>query len=76
MNAFDLVVTVALGSTFASVLLSKDVPLADGLFALTLLVAPVFGSVASRSLLLRSADGQGRSPTTRLARCVSRKRYA
>ena len=30
MNAFDLVVTVALGSTLATVLLSKDVALADG----------------------------------------------
>jgi uncharacterized membrane protein YcaP (DUF421 family) len=37
MNAFDLVVTVALGSTLATVLLSKDVVLAEGLLALTLL---------------------------------------
>lgn len=39
MNAFDLVVTVALGSTLASVLLSRTVPLADGVVALILLVA-------------------------------------
>jgi uncharacterized membrane protein YcaP (DUF421 family) len=39
MNAFDLVVTVALGSTLATVLLSKDVPLAEGLLALALLIA-------------------------------------
>lgn len=38
MNAFDLIVTVALGSTFATILLSKDVPLADGLLVLSLLV--------------------------------------
>ena len=38
MNAFDFVVTVALGSTLASVLLSKDVPLAEGLLALALLI--------------------------------------
>ncbi|SDC32666.1 DUF421 domain-containing protein [Belnapia rosea] len=38
MNAFDLVVTVALGSTLATVLLSKDVALAEGVVAFTLLV--------------------------------------
>ena len=39
MNAFDLVVTVALGSTLATVLLSKDVMLAEGVLAFSLLVA-------------------------------------
>ena len=39
LNAFDLVITVALGSTFATVLLSKDVALAEGVVALGLLVA-------------------------------------
>jgi len=38
LNAFDLVVTVALGSTLATVLLSKDVALAEGVLALALLV--------------------------------------
>lgn len=38
MNAFDFVVTVALGSTLATVLLSKDVALAEGLTALALLI--------------------------------------
>ncbi|WP_119462947.1 DUF421 domain-containing protein [Rhodospirillaceae bacterium SYSU D60014] len=38
MNAFDLVVTVALGSTLATVLLSESVALAEGIFALGLLV--------------------------------------
>lgn len=38
MNAFDLVVTIALGSTLATVLLSKDVALAEGLLAFLLLI--------------------------------------
>lgn len=38
LNAFDLVVTVALGSTLATVLLNKSVPLADGALAFALLV--------------------------------------
>ena len=38
MNAFDLIVTVALGSTLATTLLSKDVALAAGLAAFALLI--------------------------------------
>ncbi|AFM31322.1 MULTISPECIES: DUF421 domain-containing protein [Stutzerimonas stutzeri subgroup] len=38
MNAFDLVVTVALGSTFATILLNRDVSLAEGVLALALLI--------------------------------------
>ncbi|MDX1458885.1 MAG: DUF421 domain-containing protein [Marinobacter sp.] len=38
LNAFDLIVTVALGSTLATVLLSKSVPLADGVLAFALLI--------------------------------------
>ncbi len=38
MNAFDLVVTVALGSTLATVVLSKDVALAEGLIAFATLI--------------------------------------
>ncbi|MCO8277684.1 DUF421 domain-containing protein [Actinoplanes sp. TRM 88003] len=38
MNAFDLVVTVAIGSTLATILLSRDVALIEGLIALALLV--------------------------------------
>ena len=38
MNAFDLVVTVALGSTLVTVLLDRDVPLVDGVVALALLI--------------------------------------
>tara|TARA_R110001599_G_scaffold64023_3_gene178657 strand:- start:233090 stop:233734 length:645 start_codon:yes stop_codon:yes gene_type:complete len=42
MNAFDLIVTVALGSTLATVLLSKDVALADGALAFALLIGLQF----------------------------------
>lgn len=38
MNAFDFVVTVALGSTLATVILSKDVALLDGALAFFLLI--------------------------------------
>ncbi len=38
LNAFDLVVTVALGSTLATVLLSSDVSLAEGVLGLLVLV--------------------------------------
>lgn len=38
MNAFDLIVTVALGSTLATILLSKDTALAEGVLALALLI--------------------------------------
>jgi uncharacterized membrane protein YcaP (DUF421 family) len=42
MNAFDLVVTVALGSTLATILLSSDVALAEGLTALGVLILMQF----------------------------------
>lgn len=38
LNAFDLIVTVALGSTLATVLLSKDVALVEGITAFALLI--------------------------------------
>jgi uncharacterized membrane protein YcaP (DUF421 family) len=38
MNAFDLIVTVALGSTLAAVLLDASIPLAEGVLALALLI--------------------------------------
>jgi uncharacterized membrane protein YcaP (DUF421 family) len=38
MNAFDLIITVALGSTLATILLSEDVALAEGLVAFALLI--------------------------------------
>lgn len=42
MNAFDLIVTISLGSTLATVLLSKSVALAEGMLALALLIALQF----------------------------------
>lgn len=52
MNAFDFVVTVALGSTLATVLLSKDVALLEGIAAFALLVvlqyAVTWASVRSK----------------------------
>jgi uncharacterized membrane protein YcaP (DUF421 family) len=42
LNAFDLVVTVALGSTLSSVILSKSVALLEGLLAFSLLIALQF----------------------------------
>ena len=43
MNAFDLIVTVSLGSTLATVLLSRDVALAEGLLAFAILICAQFG---------------------------------
>lgn len=52
LNAFDLVVTVALGSTLSAILLQESVALAEGATALALLVAMqyavTFTSVRSR----------------------------
>lgn len=42
LNAFDLIVTVALGSTLATVLLNRSVPLADGLVGFALLIGLQF----------------------------------
>ncbi len=42
MNAFDFLVTVALGSTLATVLLSKDVALAEGVLAFAVLISLQF----------------------------------
>ena len=42
MNAFDLVVTVALGSTLATISLSKDVVLVQGLLVLAMFISLQF----------------------------------
>jgi uncharacterized membrane protein YcaP (DUF421 family) len=42
LNAFDLIITVALGSTLATILLSEDVALAEGLVAFALLIGLQF----------------------------------
>jgi uncharacterized membrane protein YcaP (DUF421 family) len=56
MNAFDLVVTVALGSTLATAIVSSDVALAQGLLAFLLLVAMQYALawLARRSSRLES----------------------
>ncbi len=41
-NALDLIVTIALGSTLATILLSKDVALAEGALAFALLIGLQF----------------------------------
>lgn len=38
MNAFDFVVTIALGSILGAVILNKSIPLAEGLLAVALLI--------------------------------------
>lgn len=38
MNAFDFIVTIALGSTLSSIIISQDVALAEGVLALALLI--------------------------------------
>ncbi|MFD1719995.1 DUF421 domain-containing protein [Amnibacterium endophyticum] len=43
LNAFDFIVTVALGSTLATILLSSDVSWVEGVTALVLLVGLQFG---------------------------------
>jgi uncharacterized membrane protein YcaP (DUF421 family) len=54
MNAFDFIVTVALGSALANVLLSEDVALAEGLVAFALLIGAqyciTFLSVRSKAV--------------------------
>jgi uncharacterized membrane protein YcaP (DUF421 family) len=60
MNAFDFVVTVALGSTLATVLLSKDVVLAEGLLAFLLLCGLQF-TVAYLSVRSRRVESMVKS---------------
>jgi uncharacterized membrane protein YcaP (DUF421 family) len=68
LNAFDLVITVALGSTLATVVLSKDVPLLEGLLALLLLVLLqyIVASLNARSAAFRRAVKN--SPTVLMSR--------
>jgi uncharacterized membrane protein YcaP (DUF421 family) len=82
MHAFDLVVTVALGSTLATVILSKDVALAEGLTALTLLIglqflvawltvrSPRFGQVVKADPVLLFYQGRFLKGQLRRSRVV------
>ncbi len=56
LNAFDLIVTVALGSTLATIFLSKDVSWTEGVFALGVLAVLQFlvAAVTSRRPIARS----------------------
>lgn len=56
LNAFDLIVTVALGSTLASVITSKDVALSQGLLAFAALIAMqcLLSHLATRSRRLET----------------------
>lgn len=65
MNAFDFIVTVALGSTLATVLLSKDVALAEGLLAFMVLILLQF-SVAWLSVRFPWVEGLVKSEPTLL----------
>ena len=64
MNAFDLIVTVALGSTFATVLLSKDVALLEGALAFALLIVLQFVLtwLSVRSKAVRRASSSRNRP--------------
>lgn len=63
LNAFDFVVTIALGSTLSSVLLSSDVALAEGVTAMVLLVGLQF-LVAWLSVRSRTVEGLVKSEPT------------
>ena len=67
MNAFDLVVTVALGSTLATILLSKDVALVEGLTALALLITLQF-AVAWTSIRWQAFEEAVKSTPSTLLR--------
>ncbi len=67
LNAFDLVVTVALGSTLSAILLQESVALAEGATALGLLVLAQFG-VTFASVRSKRFASFVRSEPTLLAR--------
>ncbi len=67
LNAFDLIVTVALGSTLASTILSKGTPLLEGLAAFCTLVG-VQWVVAWASVRFPTVAGLVRSEPTLLMR--------
>ncbi|WP_375268032.1 DUF421 domain-containing protein [Phenylobacterium sp.] len=67
LNAFDLVVTVAIGSTFASILTSKDLALAEGVTALALLTGLQF-VVTFLSVRIKAVDRLVKAEPTLLLR--------
>jgi len=77
INAFDLVVTVALGSILATILLTKDVALAGGFTGIHHAYRPPF---RDRLALCALADSQqiraGRAHLDPLSRAISARRHA
>lgn len=83
LNAFDLIITVAFGSTLASLLLDRTVTLVTGLAALALLVllqlvitwcsvrSPLISRVVKTSPSLLLLHGQLRHATLRQVRVTS-----
>ncbi|SES19525.1 hypothetical protein SAMN04490244_10719 [Tranquillimonas rosea] len=67
LNAFDLIVTVALGSTLASILLSEGIALAEGMTALVLLIVLQY-LVTTLSVRSKRFAGFVRSEPTLLLR--------
>lgn len=63
LNAFDLVVTVALGSTLSALLLQETVSLAEGAAALALLIAMQFAVTYTSVRSRRMADIVRSEPT-------------
>ncbi|WP_278314683.1 DUF421 domain-containing protein [Lolliginicoccus levis] len=63
LNAFDFVVTVALGSTLATILLSADVSLAEGATALALLAGLQFVAAFVSSRIHGARDALTAAPT-------------
>jgi uncharacterized membrane protein YcaP (DUF421 family) len=67
LNAFDLVVTVALGSTLSAILLQEAVALAEGLVAFAVLIALQF-AVTFTSVRSRGFAGAVRAEPTLVLR--------
>lgn len=63
LNAFDLVITVALGSTLATVLLSSSVALAEGITAFALLIAMQYAVTWASVRSARIRHGVRSAPT-------------
>ncbi len=67
LNAFDLVVTVALGSTLSSILLQESIALAEGAAAMGLLIAMQY-AIAFFSVRSKAFASAVRSEPTLLVR--------
>ena len=67
LNAFDLIITIAIGSTLASIITSKSLALLEGLTALALLVAMQF-VVTATSVRFKSVNALVKAEPTLLVR--------